>query len=960
MLSARAAGALLLAALPALSQIACPELNFLSTRTLNLKPSPTTHTDVLRQSDGSYTGYEVIDAAPYRLISVSKNLERALASCLPHTLPTRPSFASWSPLGSPAQLEAAASLPSGRTVLAQILASQSTLITDTFDPQHDFLSETTFSYATPAGSGNRSDLFIAVALDDLNHDGTPDLIAAFATNRINGLIQGGVWVFLGNPDGSFQSGQRYVLKTNMELTAALSLTVGDQNGDGIPDILLSAYHDQGGLLVDLIVAPGNGDGTLGPPISLIPAGLNIAPNTSFALADLNHDGLPDIVAGLNGYGSTAYITVMLAGASTTQTYPVQPLAFIPGSPSIAPIAIADLNGDGIPDIATASGSVLFGDGKGSFPNRADYSIDTAASVLISDFDGDGIPDLIFANGNPGFFSAPHLTVLFGTGIGTFAGAPVSAVALGPVAYGLAIADFNRDGIPDAAIVSWVANQTFVNILKGVGDATFRQIGPAITLPVTGGPPASVVAADFNHDGIPDLAIVTAGASSEQLLLLPGKGDGTFSAGPTYTLPDSNTSFLAAPDVNGDGIPDLIAVGANATSVFLSKGDGTFFANPYQIQAASPAFAFGDFNGDGRLDIALISRYDTTVYVYPGKGDGTFGAPITTPLPVPAFGSPGNIAAADFDGDGNLDLAFTATSGVPTACEPIGCNEAVGNVVLLSGNGAGGFVIKHSSLIAATNLIAADINGDKIPDLMENGSSGLSACLGNGDGTFQPCAAIGSAADFYAVTDLNRDGTPDIAALSGPGLAAYLNLSQASSPLTVVSAASFAAGPLAPGAIASAFGEKLGVSTVSVSDASLTARPAFVYFTSSSQVNFIVPPSTIPGPATVILNGTLRVPIQVQPIAPALFAGAYYQLPEPGQTYLVIFGTGFDAATAAETTARVQGIAVPVTYAGVQPSFAGLDQINIALPASLLGTTGNAAVSVTVAGVTSNILYVTIR
>ena len=91
--AARAAGALLLAALPALSQIACPELNFLSTRTLNLKPSPTTHTDVLRQSDGSYTGYEVTDAAPYRLISVSKNLERALASCLPHALPTRPTFA---------------------------------------------------------------------------------------------------------------------------------------------------------------------------------------------------------------------------------------------------------------------------------------------------------------------------------------------------------------------------------------------------------------------------------------------------------------------------------------------------------------------------------------------------------------------------------------------------------------------------------------------------------------------------------------------------------------------------------------------------------------------------------------------------------------------------------------------------------------------------------------------------
>src|SRR5438309_2335713 len=108
----RLAGALFVAMLPAFAQVTCPEPNFLTPRTLNLKPSATTHIDAIRQADGSYTGFELTDAAPYRLISVSKNLERSLGACLPHVLPARPDLANWNPLGATAQPQAAAALPS--------------------------------------------------------------------------------------------------------------------------------------------------------------------------------------------------------------------------------------------------------------------------------------------------------------------------------------------------------------------------------------------------------------------------------------------------------------------------------------------------------------------------------------------------------------------------------------------------------------------------------------------------------------------------------------------------------------------------------------------------------------------------------------------------------------------------------------------------------------------------------
>jgi uncharacterized protein (TIGR03437 family) len=435
-----------------------------------------------------------------------------------------------------------------------------------------------------------------------------------------------------------------------------------------------------------------------------------------------------------------------------------------------------------------------------------------------------------------------------------------------------------------------------------------------------------------------------------------------------------------------------------------------------VNAGAASVAFGDFNGDGKLDMAVAGQGATSVSVFLGKGDGTFSKAILSALPEPAFGFANDIAVADFDGDGHPDIAVSL--GVQ------GENNVAQEVVVLLGKGDGTFPVSHVSPGAIVGFVSADINGDKIPDLIGltipnlelsfpliGGT--LSVRLGNGDGTFQPPDAITPQSALFVVADLNRDGSPDIASLyQGTGVAAFLNLSQPPPPLTVVSAASLTVGPLAPDTIASAFGEGIlaagqtasgspplpamlaGV-TVTVQDSAGATQPAALYFVSPDQINFVVP-ETAPGQATVTVSGgTLSKPltaqVQIATVAPTLFSvgsgiaagygvrvapgvgqtsvpiyveqsggivAAPIDLTPPGQVYLTLFGTGFDQAAAFTTVAAVQGVSVPVTYSGPQAS-SGIDQLNLTLPQSLAGT-GVASVSVSIAGKTSNTVFVTIQ
>lgn len=979
---------LALAPLCAVAQPICPSVNLLQARTVNLKPSATSHIDVVRQSDGSYTGFEVADAPPYRIIAATPHFEKQFGACLPHRVPGYPPGVPpvANPAGAGSQFQVAEAVGSGRFFTGRISDDLSVIHFDLFDSQHSFVSETDFSHTASDGGFPRTDYFQGMTLADLNGDGIPDLIAAFDSNRVLASIQGGVWIFPGNGDGTFRPGTRTVLRTNTRLQAAFAVAVADVNGDGRPDVLLTGYNPAN-ISVDLVVAWGNGDGTLNPRTTVV-SGL---PGSFVALADLNGDGKVDLVAGRTGAVSVATGNGDGSFRATTD-YPVLPLQF----PDVAgaSVAVGDVNGDGIPDLVTASGTILFGDGRGGFPSRADYSSVATGSVMLGDIDGDGRTDIVFGNGNPTYLSgrtdAPGMTVLFGAGGGTFAGAPVSGVALaqnGPNPTLFVTADFDGDGFPDVVLATQTRDTVQLSTLQGQGNGRFVPLGAQVFAKARDTDVTAAIAADFNHDGKQDIALLLSAGGA---LLYPGRGDGSFGAAIPIVVPDVVTNFIAAPDLNGDGIPDLVIWGDSALFAFIGKGDGSFSSPTLTVSVQMPVVAFGDFNGDGKLDIAFANAGSATVRILPGRGDGTFSNTVTSSLPGPALGSAGSIgqpnsmAAADFDGDGRLDLAVMLGS-IPAGPLASGSFQ----IAVLSGTGNGSFSAVHLSPGLMTLAVPVDINRDGIPDLVGYSNAGvqpggLSVRLGNGDGTFQRDVLIQQAGPGQiAITDLNLDGLPDVMGMNASGAAAFLDLSAIPPAFTVVSAASFASGPLAPNSIAAAFGRNLAQGTVSVTDSAGVNRAATVLYGSAGQINFLVPSGAAIGPATVMIGGTTGQ-VQIAAIAPALFTvganiaagwavrvapgGAQTVAPvfappidvsQPGQAYLVLLGTGFDAADLRSAVATVQGVTAQVTYAGKQSTFAGVDQVNLLLPASLAGA-GVVTVSVAVGGLPANEVSVRIQ
>jgi trimeric autotransporter adhesin len=334
---------------------------------------------------------------------------------------------------------------------------------------------------------------------------------------------------------------------------------------------------------------------------------------------------------------------------------------------------------------------------------------------------------------------------------SFAGSSLFTVASQNSGNTILTADFNRDGIPDLVILG---NGT-ISVLLGNGDGTFTAApSPSDNLP------GAIAMGDFNGDGIPDLAVapVLDEGNSEVFL---GNGDGTFTiAGGSLGFgSDTITSnAIAVGDFNGDGKLDLVETCAssddqpcNLLLIQSGNGDGTFTLScetPLQF-VGSQSIAVGDFNGDGQPDLAVTNSGANGVNVFLNRGGN-----LTAVSAIPATGaSPSSIAAADFNGDGKLDLAVA--------------NSGSNNVTILLGNGDGTFTAAASPATgtAPNSIAVADFNGDGVPDLAvaNAGSSNVTILLGNGDGTFttaaSPAADTGSTS--VSVADFNGDGKEDL-------------------------------------------------------------------------------------------------------------------------------------------------------------------------------------------------------
>lgn len=587
--------------------------------------------------------------------------------------------------------------------------------------------------------------------EDFNRDGHLDLAVTVAANNISTASPGVVAILLGNGDGTF--------KNEIDSAAGIGvrdLVAGDFNGDHILDLAVVNAPAFNSNTISLLI--GKGDGTFNPAQSLTVAG----EPTAIQVADFNKDGKLDLavatatVSSANGDG---LISVLLGNGNGT----FQPRTDVSAGGGIDSMVVTDLNHDGNPDIVAdtplsfnGSASVLLGNGDGTFQSHQEYEYGGLFGRLYAeDFNGDGKVDIGVANGKNG------LLVLLGKGNGQLAGAksvptgeslptaiisgdinndgltdlvavntastncpsPDSSVSVffskGDGNFGLqaiyltgngpssaALGDFRGRGHLDLAVVNGCDNT--VSVLLNNGDGSFAS---RVDYP-TGNGPSALVAGDFNQDGITDLAVTNTADNTVSILL--GKGDGTFKPKADLATGPGPTAIVAA-DFNGDGKLDLVTADSNTAltltdtgkvSVLLGNGSGAFrrHAEISLNAILTPEdLAVGDFNHDGKVDLAVVANRNAIggVITLNGKGDGTF-------FPPSQFFSTGRLSAraavADFDGDGILDLAVTSFGE--------------GTATLLKGNGDGSFSPKgtYGGTGLPAGITAADFNGDNFPDI----------------------------------------------------------------------------------------------------------------------------------------------------------------------------------------------------------------------------------------------------
>jgi hypothetical protein len=532
----------------------------------------------------------------------------------------------------------------------------------------------TFQTAVSYGSGG---LFTAaVVVADVNGDGKSDLVVAnqYADNT---YTIGSISVLLGNGDGTFQAAISY----GSGAWDAYSVAVGDMNGDGKPDLVVA------NLCVDVncangtvAVLLGNGDGTFQTAVSYGSGGYNAL---SVAVGDLNGDGKLDVVV-----ENIDAVSVLLGlGNGTLESAVRYPSGGGNGIP--ASLALGDVNGDGKPDIVVTDNAgdygqdgevgVLLGNGDGTFKAAVGYDSGggNAVFVAVADVNGDGKPDLVVANqclvgyldGYCEVQANSSVGVLLGNGDGTFQ-SPMSYWSGGSSATSVAVSDVNGDGKPDLL----VANQDefdgsqggSVSVLLGNGDGTFQSAPSYSSGALEFEIPAAAAVGDFNGDGKQDVVVANGGVG-----VLLGNGDGTFQPALSYGSGgwDDEDYSVAVGDVNGDGKLDIVVsnactaypCGNGSAGVLLGNGDGTF-QTALTYESGGPdtySVALADVNGDGKLDLVLENYCATnsnctngTISVLLGNGDGTFQAAVNYGS---GGGFPYSFAVGDVNGDGKLDL-----------------------------------------------------------------------------------------------------------------------------------------------------------------------------------------------------------------------------------------------------------------------------------------------------------------
>ena len=624
---------------------------------------------------------------------------------------------------------------------------------------------------------------LSIDAADFNGDGNKDLV--IVDNK------GELRLLLGNGNAQF-SGIRLLTKVKRKTGAA----VGDFNGDGIPDIAIVPRAHSGGAIT-LLINDGAGNFTSLPVAA--PAKLT----GPIIAADFDRNGFDDVLA-VQTSKPKGVMLLLSDGAGPLRTF--QTTATPPG---ITALAAADFDENGYLDaIATFKGKkqaplLMLGALGGRFSVAPPLPADNGgANFSIADVDEDLHQDILSCSGA---FS-PSCRVLYGTGRGTFAGAPLPAPpTIGRDVRGAAADDFDGDGAVDLAGISRQDSRLVVH---------FGGPNPSSLALETGQLPEALAISDLNGDGKQDL--LAANAGSQDISIFINQGNRQFVTLARTKLPNGNghVSF-AVGDIDGDGKKDLAVTqsDSNKLTIFRNTGGAGFAVQVSLATGKEPrGVAIGHLNDDQFADIAVANRGANNVSIFLSNPDGTY-AP-RTDVGSQGF-SPWDVALPDLNADGFGDLVVlnefdtvpvptktatplstvtptpthtpgaTSTSGAtatktatPTATVPNPTPTATpftdsqeGNVVTFLNDQTGGFSTPIQRLARGRQtpiaMCVGDFNGDDIPDvaIASVTSADVMVLQGSGDGTWsgdERDFPVGNAVGGLSCHDADGDGHDDIA------------------------------------------------------------------------------------------------------------------------------------------------------------------------------------------------------